>query len=188
MGRDGQIQAGPRIIEAFQEYTPPFNAAKAVHRMLKVVPQKFLWGLHSIVLTNVSALSREDRKRKTWGRKRVTLGGALGWYSPGEPARVTILVDNIEKRAGRKWLRLGIVRDFQLSEVLYHELGHHIHRIHKPEFMEKEDVADRWSRKLSSKFVRERYWYLFPLAAPIALVLGLKKDLEKLLHRRPSSS
>jgi hypothetical protein len=73
-----ETQSGPRIIVGFQDYAPPYDAEKAVRRMLRDVPPKFLRGLHTIVLTNISALSREERGRKTWGRRRVSLGETLG--------------------------------------------------------------------------------------------------------------
>jgi len=155
--------------------------------MLKVVPAKFLWGLHTIVLTNVAAMSHKERERKTWGRRRVALGEALGYYNEewkGEPARITILVDNLEKQVGRNWLRLGFVRDMQVSEVFFHELGHHIHRVHRPRYEGREDVADKWSKKLSRKFMSGRYWYLFPVAAPIALIIGIVGDIKKLFHKK----
>lgn len=179
-------QPGPQIIVAFQDYTPPFNAEKAIRRMLRIVPPKFLAGLHSIVLTNAGALSRKERDRKTWGRRRVALGDALGYYSQewrGEPAHITILVDNLEKHWGRRWLRVGIVRDMELSEVFFHELGHHIHRVHRPRYEGREDVADKWSKRLGRKFMSGRYWYLLPVAAPIALITGLAQDIAKLYRR-----
>ncbi len=181
-----ETQSGPQIIVAFQDYTPPFNAEKAIRRMLRCVPSKFLRGLHAIVLTNAGALSRKERDRKTWGRRRVALGEALGYYSQewrGEPARITILADNLEKRRGRRWLRVGLIRDAALSEVLFHELGHHIHHIHRPEYEGKENVADKWSKRLTRKFMSGRYWYLLPLAAPIALIVGLGQDIAKLYRR-----
>ncbi len=101
-----ETQCGLQIVVAFQNYTPPFEAEKAVRRMLRYVPCKFLHGLHAIVLTNADALSHKERKRKTWGRHRVVLGEALGYYGrewQGEPARSTILVDSLERR----WRRSG---------------------------------------------------------------------------------
>ncbi len=181
-----EMHPGPEIIVAFQNYAPPFDAEKAVRRMLRDVPPKFLHGLHTIVLTNVSALSREERDRKTWGRRRVTLGEALGYYSQewqGKPARITILVDNLERRLGRAWLRVGLIRDMELSEVLFHELGHHIHRVHRPEYEGRENVAEKWSKRLARKFMSGRYWYLFAIFAPIVLLVGLGKDIAKLYRR-----
>jgi hypothetical protein len=154
--------------------------------MLRIVPPKYLWGLHSVVLTNVDALSRKERDRKTWGRRRVSLGEALGYYNQewrGEPAHITILIDNVEKRTGRKWLRAGFVRDMDLAEVFFHELGHHIHRVHKPKYEGREDVADKWSKKFTTKFLADRYWYLLPIAVPIALINGLAQDIAKLYRK-----
>lgn len=174
---------GPRVVEAFQGYAPSFDISRVIRRMLRVVPPNFLWGLHAIVLTNVGALSRKERERKTWGRRRVKLGEALGYYSQewkGEPARITILVDNFEKQLVRSWMRFGIVRDLKLSDLFFHELGHHIHRVHRPEYEGKENVADQWSKKLSRKFMRIRCWYLIPVVAPIALTIRLGRNIAKL--------
>jgi hypothetical protein len=133
-----ETQPKPQIIEAFHDYAPPFDATKIVGRMLRDVPRQFLLALDSIVLTNVAALSRQERERKTRRReRRITLGEARGYYGQawkGELARITILLDNFEKRFGRSWLRIGIVRDLDFSELLFHELGHHIHRMQRPEY------------------------------------------------------
>jgi hypothetical protein len=94
-----------------------------------------------------------------------------------------LLLDNIEKSMGRSWWRIGIARDFTLSEIFFHELGHHIHRVHKPEYEGKENVAEKWSRKLSGKFMRDRYWYLFPVALPISLLIGIGKDIARLFRK-----
>jgi hypothetical protein len=180
-------QPKPHIIEAFEGYTPSFDVTRAVRRMLRDVPPKFLHGLTSIVLTNVDALGRQERNRRTRGRgQRTTPGETLGYYSEtwkGNPAHITILVDNFEKRWGRSWLRLGLIRDFAFSKLLFHELGHHIHRVHRPKHEGPENVADKWSKRLSGKYVRDRYWYLLPVAVPISLVLGIGKDIAKLFRR-----
>jgi hypothetical protein len=185
MTEDSELK--PRVIESFESYSPPFDVTKAVRRMLRDVPPKFLHGLDSIVLTNVAALSRQQRNRRTRGRgQRTTLGESLGYYSEawkGEPAHITILVDNFEKQWGRSWLRLGLIRDFAFSNLLFHELGHHIHRVHRPKYEGPENIADKWSKKLSGKFMRDRYWYLFPVAVPISLILGISKDIAKLFRR-----
>lgn len=176
----------PQIVVAFQNYSPPFNAEKAIRRMLRIVPPKYLWGLHAFVLTNVGALSHKEREQRGLGRGRSPQRESLGYYSQawkGQPARVTLLIDNLEKQWGRTWLRVGIVRDLALSELLYHELGHHIRRLHVPEYEEKENVAEKWSDRLSRKFARERFWYLLPLAAPIALIKGLVEDIARLFRR-----
>lgn len=182
-----QPQVSPPIIEAFQGYCPPFEATNLIRRMLQNVPPQFLIGLHAIVLTNVAALSRRERNQRTRGRgQRFALGSALGYYSQalkGEPARITILVDNIEKQWGRSWLRIGFIRDLELSKTLFHELGHHIHQIHRPEYEGKENVADKWSRELSRRFMRDRYWYVLPLLVPMALMFRIGKEIVKFYRK-----
>jgi hypothetical protein len=171
----------PQLIEAFQGYSPSFEVVKAIRRMLRDVPPEFLHGLKSIVLTNVAALGKNERDRRTRGRgRRLALGEALGYYNKawkGEPARITILVDNFEKQWGRSWLRVGFIRDLVFSNLLFHELGHHIHQIHRPEHERRENVADKWSKKLSSRYLRSRYWYLKPLIVPISLLFKLRKRM-----------
>jgi hypothetical protein len=46
-----------------------------------------------------------------------------------------------------------------LGEVLFHEIGHHIHYTQAPEFREREDVAEDWKKRLSKIYFRKRYWY-----------------------------
>jgi len=169
----------PQLIEAFQGYSPSFEVAKAIRRMLRDVPPEFLHGLNSIVLTNVAALGQKERDRKTRGRgRRLGLGEAVGYYSKawkGEPARITILVDNFEKQWKRPLLRVEFIRNLVFSSLLFHELGHHIHQIHRPEYERRENVADKWSMKLSNRYLRSRYWYLMPLIVPISLLFKLGK-------------
>ena len=177
----------PVIIEAYQGYAPSFNVAKLIRQMIGEVPPRFLVGLKSVVLTNKTALARRDRERKLLSRgKRVVQGDTLGYYSEawkGEPARITLLVDNIEKQCSRRWSRLGFFKSSIFSDVFFHELGHHIHRVHRPRYEEREDVANKWSKKLSVRFMASRYWYMLPIAAPIALAAGLRSDFMALYRR-----
>lgn len=78
---------------------------------------------------------------------------------------------------------LGVDSKLSILETFFHELGHHIHRVHRPKYEGPENIADKWSKKLSGKFMRDRYWYLFPLAVPISLILGIGKDIAKLFRR-----
>ena len=176
----------PQIIMFFQDYAPPFDAEEVIRRMLRVVPTNLLWGLRSILLTNVQALSRKERNQATRGRRRSRVGEALGYYNQewrGEPARVTILLDNLEKQWGRNWLRVGFVRDVGLSEVFFHELGHHIHQLHIPEYEGPENVADKWSKKFQKKFFRHQYWYLLPVLIPTGRALRWGQRIAKRLRR-----
>ena len=40
------------------------------------------------------------------------------------------------------WLRIPLIREGKIADVLFHEIGHHIHFTCRPEYREKEDVAD----------------------------------------------
>ena len=46
------------------------------------------------------------------------------------------------------------------SKVLFHEIGHHIHATVRPEFREKEDIADDWGKKLTGNYLLKRYWFI----------------------------
>src|SRR5258708_5942536 len=125
-----ETQSGPQIVVAFQNYTPPFEAEKAVRRMLRYVPSKFLRGLHAIVLTNADALSHKERKRKTWGRRRVALGEALGYYGRewrGGTAGDTIRVEQVEKGGGARRARVGVIGDNEVAEWSFADVGQQLH-------------------------------------------------------------
>jgi hypothetical protein len=154
--------------------------------LLRYIPLADLVGLQSVVLTNSLGLSRDERRQKTWSRNRkVRLHDCLGWYSRPTQAsggRITLLVDNVFRGATKFNLRVAPIRAMSLASVLYHEVGHHIHATRRPEYRGKEDVADTWKEKLTRKFMRERYWYLIPIALPIKLIIDLKGDVSRLVR------
>jgi hypothetical protein len=63
-------------------------------------------------------------------------------------------------------IRIPMLRDIIFGHVLFHDIGHHIHRTVRPEYDEKEDVADKWAGKLNGNFIRKKYWYLLPILTP----------------------
>jgi hypothetical protein len=160
---------GPQIVEAYKNYSPPFNAAKTVSLLLRYVPSQYLAGLKTIVLTNQEAMSHDQRRRKLWSRRRkVPMNRVRGRYFQawkGDPAWIELFVDKIiiDDFASRMVLRIPLARAVAVGEVLYHEIGHHIHKTQRPEYREREDVADDWGRKMGRTFLRTRYWYLIPL-------------------------
>jgi len=70
-----------------------------------------------------------------------------------------------------------------LGDVLFHELGHHIHQLHIPEHEGPENVAEKWSKKLRGKLLRKRYWYLMSLLYPLARLYRWSKQLSKALGK-----
>lgn len=164
-----------KIIEAYEQYTPPFNVAKVVRQLLRPIPEKYGIGLSSIVLTSQAALPRKDRIGKTRSRKRKhDKSRILGRYHykwQGKEAWIEIRVDKaIENWANpSKWFWiLPMCRQICIGEVLYHELGHHAHYCVRPEFEEKEDVAETWKKRFMNNFMRKKYWWALPILVPLA--------------------
>ena len=161
-----------RINEAYREYTPPVNASAIVHQFLSSVPGKYLRSLDCVVLTNATALSRRDRTGRVWSRKRkFDKSGVRGCYHRGHRSGSSLpFIELREDKiiAGVKGLplRVPFLRELVFGHVLFHELGHHIHRTIRPEHTEKEDVADKWAGKLNGNFIRKKYRYAMPVILP----------------------
>jgi len=157
----------PEIVENYRDFEPPANFKRLMEDLLDAVPAKYLVGLGRIVLANQSALTRDQRRQKIWSRNhKIRLAEARGAYyraTASSPAAVWLYVDNILKSEDPWLQRLPILRYHELATVLYHEIGHHIHAVHRPIFEDKEDVAEDWGGKLFGRFCRIRYWYLRPL-------------------------
>jgi hypothetical protein len=177
----------PEIVEAYRDFDPPANFKQVVETLLAYVPPKYLVGLKTIILTNSSALSRDQRRQKTWSRNRkVRLSECRGSYSratKSSPATVWLYVDNIVRDLPGWMTRPPLLRYMVPSDVLYHEIGHHIHTVHKPIHEEREDVAVEWSRKLWSHFLRKRYWYLMPVLYPPAKLFRFTKASKRYVAR-----
>lgn len=161
------------IVENYNQFEPPAHFREMLDELLDSVPPEHIVGLKRIVLTNQSALSRDQRREKTWSRNHlVRLADCRGWYQAAyktSPATIYLCMDNIAKSEQPTVQRIPIVRYEALGTVLFHEIGHHIHKAHKPEFRQREAVAEGWSKELFLRFLRLHYWYLMPLLYPVAL-------------------
>jgi hypothetical protein len=155
------------ITESYQHFRPAIDAMSTVDRLLTGIPQKYLVGLKTVVLTDSTGLNHQSRRKKTWSRKRkVRIQECAGLYHQawqGEPAWIELFVDNAISRCPGYLLKVPFVRDLQVASVLYHEIGHHIHKTQAPRYREREDVADDWSFRLATHYIRHRYWYFWPL-------------------------
>jgi hypothetical protein len=173
----------PEVVEAYRDFEPPANFKQVVETLLAYVPPKYLVGLKTIILTNSSALSRDQRRQTTWSRKhKVRLSECRGSYfraTKSSPATIWLYVDNILRREPRWVTRVPLIRYMEPSNVLYHEIGHHIHATIKPAYKEREDVAEEWRRKLLGNFARKRYWYLRPLFLSFGLVPRQRNQLNR---------
>ncbi len=167
-----------RIVEAYQEYTPPLNAALLIRRLLDTVPAKCLRGLDCVVLTNEAGLSKRDRLPRVRSRRQRQGKVVLGRYRPGArgaTSHIELRVDKIV--AGLKGWKLGIplLREIAFGHVLFHEVGHHIHRLIRPEYKEKEGVANKWAGRLNANFIRKKYCYAMFLIRPGFKLYGLMR-------------
>ena len=94
----------------------------------------------------------------------MKIAEVMGLYHPewqGKPAWIEIFIDNTLKGWERGfWLKMPLVREFVIGDVLFHEIGHHIHFSIRPEFRETEDVADVWKVKLQRNYNRQRSHWL----------------------------
>lgn len=176
----------PEIHQRYAGYSPPFDVAKVVRELIDVAPEKYLHGLKTILLLDTASLSRRERLGKVWSRKRKRAkSDILGRYHHNNGAAwIEIRVDTtLESWKGSPggWFWFPPMRYLCIGNVLYHELGHHIHRTMRPEFRDREDVADDWGVRLSVRFIRKKYWYLAPILTAAARIYGhLKSRGQKL--------
>lgn len=168
MNKSSKLSERVKVVEFYRNYSPPVDALKPIGRLLRHVPDKYLTGLHSVTLTN-SQSTRTFRRGKTRSRKRkVKFVDCCGLYRAGQ---VVLLIDNIFLNYPHLFLRLPFVRTYLIGEVLYHEIGHHIHHTMKREYRDTELVADEWKNKLLRSFMLQRYWYFSIVAVPYKLLL-----------------
>jgi len=156
---------------------------RSLQLLLRYVPHEHLTGLHQIVLTNSESLRGTVRGTLTSEKRRIRRSECQGLYGNG---RVLLIVDRIFLNVPEIFLLVPPFKTFLIGEVLYHEIGHHIHRIEEPGYRDdKEAVADEWKEELLQMFLSRRYWYLAgtfrlfaPLLRPIASKLRAMADEE----------
>lgn len=179
-----------KITEAYRNYTLPLDVIPVVRMLVHYVPHAYLAGLRQIVLANSSGLARDRRRGKTWRRsQKVRIAEARGLYHAqwkGTPAWIEMFVNNIVEAFPPMLFRVPLFRDMVFAEVLYHEVGHHIHRTVRPEYQEREDVADKWRGILWWSFFRRRYWYLWPILYFLVSCLRAGKRVVRLTKKAGS--
>ncbi len=138
---------------------------------MRAVPKAYVAGLGSVVLTNVDGLARKDRRARTWIRNRkMAVAEARGAYHQawkGQPPWIELFVDRICAGVPFWALRLRLVRDLFFAEVLFHEVGHHIHATTQKEHADREIVAEKWREAISGTYFRRQCWYLRPIAVAV---------------------
>lgn len=163
----------PPVREDYQTYTPPAWVAGTVERLLESLSDQHVSGLSAVVLTE-SAQVRKGRSRRIAGKK-YDMKKCLGFYrrrSQGEPPAIFLLVDNIVGGNPLLRWRVPFSRDFVLSEVLFHEIGHHLNATAGSLAGGEEASAEAWAARLSRIHLRAKYWYLRPAGKPLRFVAG----------------
>ena len=144
--------------------------------------------LKSVILTDSGAIGR-DKTRRVSGR-RYDRDACRGFYHQewrGQPAWIQLVADNMMAGCPRALLRLQYFRDQEVAEVLYHEVGHHLHFSVGSAARGDEEAAEYWCRRLVRIHFRLRYWYLRPvflLLRPIALLVQRTEDYRKYVKAR----
>jgi hypothetical protein len=97
----------------------------------------------------------------------MRIAEATGVYHPrcsDGPPWIELFVDKIvDPYRSSFWFRRRLIQDLCLGEILYHEVGHHVHDFVRPEYREKEDVAESWAGFFAVRHFRFTYWYFWPI-------------------------
>lgn len=155
-----------KVVEAYVDYTPALNYRRMVERLLETVPEKYLNGLDSVVLCNMSGVPRRAKRGTIRRRKRrMKRAHAAGLYHPawrGQKPWIQLFVDQIPLPARPlRWIH-------PLCDLIFGSVFYRSPRSYTSTGVpEKEDVADSWAGRFAVNHIREAYWYLYP---PLRLV------------------
>jgi len=176
-----QIAGSITIREVYSHWSPSIAASGIIARLVEGLPREYLIGIKTIVLTDAAGLNHEGRRAKTRARgRKVLIRVCRGLYHEehkGESAWIELFVDNIVRYWFVTLLKIPLFADIAFGEILFHEIGHHIHKTQAPEFREREDVAEDWEGRLRKIYFRKRYWYLAPVAYIFYPLFWLKRKL-----------
>ncbi|MGH9830903.1 MAG: hypothetical protein ACREDR_47460, partial [Blastocatellia bacterium] len=133
---------------------------------------------------NRAASTRDQRKQKVRQRNRahrlIDARGAYDSATRSSSASVWLYVDNILASLDPPWItKVPFLRFYGLHTVLFHEIGHHIHAVHRPVYQGTENVAEDWGRRLTLRFVRRKYWYGLPLLYAVAFIARMVNKIRK---------
>ena len=159
-----------KVVEQYHNYSPPIDVYGSVRLLLRFVPPEHLVGLHKVVLTNSEEVGKRIRGKILSERQRIKPADCAGLYSTG---RVLLLIDQIFQQYPELFLLVPPFKTYVIAEILYHEIGHHIHRLEQPGYRaNREAVADQWKEQLLRGFLRQRYWYMAKLVRIFSMALN----------------
>ena len=173
------------VVENYKDYQPPTYVRAAVERLLSYVPPNYQAGLQSVVLTSASAIGK-GKTRRVSGRKHHR-NECRGFYHPkwkNEQPWIEIVVDNTLRGVWPPAHRIPMFREFVIADVLYHEFGHHLDLTLGSPARGGEAPANKWSKRLGSRYFRRRYWYLIPVFSALRWAGILPKGAARTVKRR----
>ncbi len=164
--------AGVKVVEAWSPaFKPPTALRRGVERLVRAVQAQYLAGLDRIVLRDAGTLGAEEKRKRRSRKGKVLLGS---YYPAGKtsPAYIDLFVDEISRTWFPWMMRVGFFRDLLVCRVLFHEVGHHIHRRIVPGHGDSEVAAEKWRKILTREALHRRYWYLLPFLRPVSRFLN----------------
>jgi hypothetical protein len=180
------------VYDNYIDYVPPRYARSTIIKLLRQLPERYLSGLQSVVLTNAKALGK-GKTQRVRGRKH-RLQRCRGFYHPvrkGQPAWIEIVVDNVIAAQGAGSLhcfamRLSIARNLTFAEILFHEVGHHLDETIGSPARSGEAAAEAWSLRLTASYFRRHYWYLMPIVRLAQVLERTAVRMRKAVRRAPA--
>ena len=152
------MSSNVKIVPQYHNYAPPVDVYRSLRILLRNVPDEHLVGLHKIIVTNSECVRGSYRGKLLSEKRRIRPADCSGLYHKGH---ILLLIDQIFLGCPELLLLFPPIKTFLIGEVLYHEIGHHIHRLQEPGFRaNKEAFADEWKETLLNNFMRQHYWYL----------------------------
>ena len=142
------------IYENYKGYSAPDLVMPTVSKLIAGLPQSYLSGLRSVVLTNSAAVAK-GKTRRVAGRKYIRQA-CLGFYHrqrKGQPAYVELVVDNILAWGSASSTPERDLTDNAFADVLFHEIGHHLdYKLGAPA-PSGEAAAEAWRARLSAIYL-----------------------------------
>ncbi|MCK4830405.1 hypothetical protein KA005_82570 [bacterium] len=144
-----------------------FITKKRIKKLILVIPKEHLIGLEKIIIVD----QIEDKEKRE-------VGGIYRQKYNNKPSSIELGINSIYKRMPRILFFFPFVATFSLSDVLYHEIGHHYHAnfTHGIKKKRQEDFVEDYSKRMMKK--KFRWWLRFisPLS-PLIRYLNKKINL-----------
>jgi hypothetical protein len=173
------------VYENYKNYTPPRGVKASIEKLLSGVPQEYLGGLESVVLTNSASIGK-GKTHRVQGRKylRKSCGGFYHHRHKGNRPWIEIVVDITFSDTPPLILPIPLIRELMLSGALFHELGHRLETTVGAPAPTGEAAAEAWSKRLSRTYFQRRYWYIW---TPFRLIAyPFKRAIRQAIRKRLS--